>query len=152
MSGLPPLAGIGALRAWPSVVVTDDQIPAAEAVLARASSVVRRNAGKTFVDADGNLTDVPDGVAGIVVAAAARFWNNPNARIMLTAGGITEQFSQAIEAGVYLTQTEKDEITASSESTRPKLWTQPTQRDDRWDYLEWLDDGMNGDPFYIRIY
>jgi hypothetical protein len=148
-TALPPLAEVEDLRAWPGVSVSDDQESAAEAVLSRASAIVRRAAGKTWLNDDGSgLGDVPDGISSIVVQAAARFWNNPNGAVAITKGPFSEQFGQAVEAGVFLTQSEKDEISdaVSISGSRPKLWTQATTRDRCGADGVFLTDQYDGDP------
>jgi hypothetical protein len=135
---LPQLADVDQLRAWPGVDVPTEQEAAANAVLARASSVVRRQAGKTWVDTDGALSGVPPEIPGIVVETAARFWNNPHGASMVVRGPFTEAFSQALEAGVFLTQTQKDDIAAAVSARKSKLWTLGTTRDHE-----------DGDPVYV---
>src|SRR3954451_2801797 len=128
---LPALASVDDLRAWPGIEVADGQEAAADAVLARASAVVRRHARQMWIDVDGALAGVPAEIPGIVVETAARFWNNPHGASLVVRGPFTESFSQALEAGVFLTQTQKDDIDAIAGSSKPTggLWTLGTTRD-----------------------
>lgn len=145
-AALPPLASVAQLRAWPGVTVADGQEDAANAVLARASSVVRRAAGRTWVDPDGELEGVPAEIPGIVVESAARFWNNPHGASMIVRGPFTEQFAQALEAGVFLTQTQKDDVAAIVGNRRGGLWTLSTTREDCDTDAVYVSDQYGGDP------
>lgn len=148
-AALPPLAGVDDLRTWPGVTVADGQEDAATAVLARASSVVRRAAGRTWVDPDGQLVGVPPEVPGIVVESAARFWNNPHGASMIVRGPFTEQFAQALEAGVFLTQTQKDDVAAIVGNRSARLWTlSATRESDDGCGSVYVTDQFNGDPIY----
>lgn len=124
---LPPLADLAAFKLWPGVKVTTDQESSALAVLDAASAAARRRARKTWLNDDGSaLAGVPDGVPQVVVAAAARFWGNPQARLMLTAGAESEQWA-AVVAGISFTDDELATLLSAAGSTG--LWTLHTTRD-----------------------
>lgn len=73
---LPPLATVSDLAAWLGRAIPDAD-PRAGAVLSHASTRVRAYARQTWVDANGDLTDVPDVVRDVTVRVAARAWRNP---------------------------------------------------------------------------
>lgn len=77
----------------------------ADALLSDASTLVRHAAGATWVDAEGDLTDVPDLAVTITIAAAIRAWFNP--------AGVTAQQLGAVSvryADVWLTGKETDQL------------------------------------------
>ncbi|HET8581766.1 MAG TPA: hypothetical protein VFL65_00830 [Jatrophihabitans sp.] len=136
---LPALADLATFRQWPGVTVRDGDEQSAELVLAAASSALRRRAGKTWVDTDGKLAGVPDGLDLVAVAAAARFWINPEGRSLLQAGAESEQWAGVV-AGIAFTDDELATIAAAA--GRGGLWTLQTQRDDCvsaswWDPSTW---------------
>ena len=83
----------------------------ADRLLHAASNLVRRQARRTWLDASGNLEDdLPDELADITLAAAARYYVNPDAETQwssqvddaMDGGG-----RKVDESGMYLTASEK---------------------------------------------
>lgn len=119
---LPLLATVQDLADWigEDIDVTD---PRASAVLRRASALVRSEAGVQWED------DAPEDVQGVVIAAAARVWSNPNAAIQRTAGSFSERLSERAADGLYLTDEERRILSRYSQS-RFGVGTIRTFRDD----------------------
>ncbi|HLR84803.1 MAG TPA: hypothetical protein VK059_07615, partial [Nocardioidaceae bacterium] len=68
-----PLADVAALEKWLGEAITEDaDVQRAELVLRFASALVRREAGKTWINDDGELADVPDDVHLVTLAVAGR--------------------------------------------------------------------------------
>lgn len=108
MTALPPLATVSALAAWVGQAI-EPADPRAGAVLSGASALVRAFTGRTWVNDQDELDDVPDAVATIVVQAASRVWHNPSGAVSWTKGPFSERYSEsAVAAGLYLTDTEKE--------------------------------------------
>ena len=122
MAGAPaPLATVQDLADWLGEPLTDGTPDAVRAgqVLAYASMLVRDEAGTSFVDELGNLTDVPDKVRLVTLQVSARGFTNPeswgNERVDDWGGG-----GRPIEElGMYLTATERS-ILAEFRPSKPK--------------------------------
>lgn len=103
---LPPLADIEQFSArLPGGLDPADETRA-EALLEDASALVRSEAGVDWVDAGGELTDVPDIIRVTVLAAAKRAFINPDG---VTAEAIQDyqaSFSSA-SPDIYLTKQER---------------------------------------------
>jgi hypothetical protein len=97
-------------------------------VLDDASSLVRHVARRTWVDANGDLTDVPHIVVSITASVARRMWDNPTGAVHETAGPFSVRRSEQAGDVMYLTKTERSVL----ESMRPTsaVWTLSTQRAD----------------------
>lgn len=119
---LPLLATVQDLSDW---LGEDDLVgdPRATAVLRRASALVRSEAGVEWTDG------APEDVQGVVVAAAARVWSNPNAAIQRSAGSFSERLSERAADGLYLTDEERRILSRYSPS-RFGVGTIRTYRDD----------------------
>lgn len=72
-----PLADVAALEERLGVSLSGADVTRAAALLSDASALVRSEAGRTWLDADGALEDVPEVIAAVVLAAALRGWHNP---------------------------------------------------------------------------
>lgn len=119
---LAPLASREQLAArLPSGIATADEARA-DAVIEDASSLVRAEAGKTWVDDGGALTDdLPDVVVSVVLAAAKRAFVNPEELESVGLDGHTARFRD-----VYLTKAERRLVRQAA--GRTGLWTQSTTR------------------------
>lgn len=115
---LPPLAEVDDLETWMQIEISGSSTPRAAAILAAASTLVRRFTGSSWVDAEGEIDegDDPvmwDAVQQVVVLVAERVWKNPNG---LTQEG-TGPFSHTVEAwaalGCALRDEEKEMLTGS---------------------------------------
>lgn len=124
---LPPLASIEQFDSrLPGGLSTVDGARA-EATLEDASALVRAEAGQTWVDDAGELTDVPDICVSITLAAAKRAFVNPD---MLRSEAI-QDYQVAFGSSspdVYLTKAERDLIRRAV--GRAGLWTLSTTRSD----------------------
>lgn len=86
----------------------------AEALLSDASTLVRHETGRTWVDAEGDLVaDVPDLLVTITIAAAMRAWYNPAGIQAAQLGAVSVRY-----ADVWLTSVERDRL---SELTRSSI-------------------------------
>lgn len=124
---LPLLASIGQFQARLAGGIEEDDWARAEAALRDASALVRVETGLTWVDATGQLADVPDVVVAVVIAAARRAFVNPDG---LTAESIAD-YSQSFTPGssdIYLTKAERNAVRRVA--GRSGLWTLATTRVD----------------------
>ena len=115
MAALPPLASIEQLaELLGEDVVTDGR---ALALLEHASTLVRSQAGLTWVDAAGDLLpDIPPAASEVTAAVAARAWRRPDDTVQETTGPFSATFGGQ---GIYLTKWEKsvlqsDQVTGRS--------------------------------------
>ena len=127
---LPLLATVQDLADW----IGEDNLdgdPRATAVLRRASALVRSEAGMEWADGPGMewAGGAPEDVQGVVVAAAARVWTNPNAAIQRSAGSFSERLSERAADGLYLTDEERRILSRYSPS-RFGVGTIRTYRED----------------------
>lgn len=124
---LPRLASIQQFAARLPGGVNDDDLLRAEATLDDASALVRAEAGVTWVNASGELENVPDVIVTVVCAAARRAFVNPNG---LTAESIQDYQASFASASpdVYLTKQERNAIRRAV--GRSGLWTLRTTRSD----------------------
>lgn len=106
---LPLLAEVADLEARLGSQVDDET--KAEALLDYASALVRKHVGELWVDEEGDLTDLPDGVRQVVVEMVARAVDNP--RGVTQAQETVGPFSQGVSFGqdahqrIYLTKADK---------------------------------------------
>ena len=111
---LPPLALPSDLAAWVGQTIPFDD-PRAEAVLSASSALVRSYTGQTWVDGAGELDDVPDVVASVVIQVAARVWANPNGVVAATLDDGSLRWSEANASGLILTDADKAVLAAYQE-------------------------------------
>lgn len=119
---LPPLADVSDLAAWVGREIPDAD-PRAGAVLSAASALVRAFTAQTWVDDAGQLDAVPDEVAAVTVQVAARVWVNPSGLESVTLDDGTRRWGSAGGLGVYLTESEKEILSAHIEGGSPDLGT-----------------------------
>lgn len=109
---LAPLASIPAFEARLRRALTEEELPAAEASIDDASTLVRTTSGRTWVDAQGT----PDPrVAWIVLASALRGFRNPEGYQSETVGswtGVQAGRADDLASAVYLTRHERDALRA----------------------------------------
>jgi hypothetical protein len=78
----------------------------AEALISDASTLVRHEAGRTWVDAEGDLVvDVPDVAVMTAISAAIRAWYNPSQIESAQLGAVSIRYGD-----VWLTAVERDRI------------------------------------------
>lgn len=123
---LVPLASIVELERRIGETITDSkERDRALALLTDASTLVRHEAGRTWVDADGELTDVPDVAVAIALAAAMRSWYNPAGVESTQLGAVSVRFPD-----VWLTSRERDQLTSL---TRQGIISVDTSHGYGWD-------------------
>jgi hypothetical protein len=146
---LPPLVTVVDLRDLVGAPISDDK--RAEAVLSRASALVRSYTGQTWVDATtGVLSGVPDDVQTVVLAVAERIWTNPSGAIQITKGPFTTRLAESAGEGLYLTDTEKAILGKYRLSGTGGLWTMQRTRGDAYiGGTQYVPTGPppSGDPF-----
>ena len=122
----PPLASVldFAARTPGGVAVSDEE--RVEALLLDASSLARVEAGKTWVNDEGQLEDVPDVVAVVVIAAARRAFANPDGKKSETVEDYTYVREAGAGGGVYLTEAEKALVRRAA--GRSGVWSLPVTR------------------------
>jgi hypothetical protein len=116
---LPPLASLAELEIRAGA---QEEAARAGAVLVDASSLIRDEAGKTWVNDLGDLDTVPDMVVTLVLKVAKRAIDNPEG----LAGETYPEYAwrkEGAEDGVYLT--DKECKIARRLGGRTGLWTQP---------------------------
>lgn len=144
---LPALATVEELELETSEPIGEAEEQRAEWLLAKASALVRRYTRRTWVDANGVLTDVPDEVTIVTAQVAARVWSNPRGAIQEAAGGLSWRLPESAGLGMYLTDVEKSML----DGYRPTggLWALPTSNvdpfiaaveRDRWESRRFRDD------------
>lgn len=153
MAGLPPLSEVSDLEVRLRRTLEGEEIAAAAAALADASSLARAEGRQDWWTAEGGLT-VPDAVVTVVLAAAKRVFGNPDGLISETVGPFTRRRSDESASGVYLTETEKA-IVRRFRSTSPGLWTQRTTRLDPGDEAAgtvFLEDSFGSELLPVGTY
>lgn len=143
-----PFADTDQLASWVGEEISSSSdVARAEAMLTAASVLVRAEVGAAVADA---WDLVPEDVEIIVVQAAARVWFNPQGLIGDSIDDYSRRWeSDGTQVGAYLTQAEKDILSAYR--TKPKgLWTLGVTRDDPYDdqYLDVVNasDGHSQEP------
>ena len=104
----PSLAPVSALETRLGLAagtLSGADLARAEADLADASALIRAEAGKTWVDADGVTITAPEVVVTVCVRAAKRSFQNPEDLIGENVG---DYGTQRRETGVYLSDQEKE--------------------------------------------
>lgn len=123
---LPAFATIDDLDARNPAGIAGDETRA-QAALDDASALIRSAAGKTWVDDDNELANVPDIVVTICCRAALRSFTNPAGVTQQTAGPFSASYANG-STDVYLTKGERSEVRAAA--GKGGLWTQSTTRGD----------------------
>lgn len=109
---LPPLAEVSALEEWLGVTLTGAEATRAGAVLQHASSAIRAEVGRNFVDSEGDLVeDVPDNIVDLTVRLAARMWANPRGAVQDGVGPFNTTYGRSL-----LTDDERDQLSPTSPS------------------------------------
>jgi hypothetical protein len=126
---LAPLVDTADFKLWPGVIVDDTETASSDFVLLAASNFVRMESGNPSRWADEATDPCPPAVKTVVVQVAARVWRNPEGATMRTEGPFSEQFVQTVEAGLYLTDSER-RVVERANGARPGLWSLNVTRDD----------------------
>lgn len=105
---LPPLASVTNLSDWIGEPIAEEEDrKRAEGVLRLASALVRAFVGTRWYTDTGDLTDVPEGVADVTLAVAARGYTNPEGWTGERQDDWGGSGRKVEEAGLYLTASEK---------------------------------------------
>lgn len=138
---LPPLASTDDLAVWLGRAVSNED--QAEAVIAAASTLVRTETGRTYVDEDGNLEeDLPDAVRTVVVLVASRVLSNPDSYISETIAGYSYRVADGTVFGLELTDTERRMLGGTESaltSVRVESPPIPTSGSSFWSETELVD-------------
>lgn len=104
--------------------IKEDDEPRAQAALISASTKIRAEAGKLWVDTEGDLVDgIPDIIVEICLSSAKRAFDNPDETTSESIGTYSQTRSSP-EA--YLNSWERRQIRRAAGSTG--LWSLPTTR------------------------
>lgn len=145
---LPPLAIVRDLEdRMRRTFDTDEDLSWAESVLNEASTLVRAESGKDWLDPD-DATSVlaPDIVKTITVRVAQRAIQNPDGYSSESAGDYSYQRNGVGGDGsLFLTEWEKEML--GKVAGKSKLWTQPLTRGENYYCTEWLMDSFGTEPF-----
>lgn len=114
------LAGVSDLGDWLSETIAEDSAEAKRAALCLrlASALVRKETGRTWLQADGALVDpLPDDVHLVTLYCAGRVYDNREAQ---TTGGLDDYSEgwKVDESGAYLTASERNML-ADYRNSRP---------------------------------
>lgn len=143
------LASVADLQARLGRVFDVDETQQALALLDDASALVRDEAGRTWLDDSGALTEVPASIRAVVLRAAERAVRNPDGFRSESAGDYSYQRAET-ESGVFLTDAERRRIRQAI--GRSGLWTQPVTRGDEWWATGWVDDQFGAELFPLDVY
>lgn len=135
MTAPKPLAGVDALAEWLGEDIAADSADAKRALLClrMASTLVRQEAGQTWLTPGGELASPPEVAVMVTLYCAGRVYENREAQ---TRGGI-DDFTEGWkveEAGAYLTSSERRQLAALRPGTAG-LFTIATTRVDETDPL-----------------
>jgi len=103
---LPPLATVDDVTARAPDLRLDDNTQVT-ALLADASALVRSYTRQTWVDEEGNLTDLPDGLAGIVAMIVIRALRIPEGVTQETIGNYSVSYAPNATDRLYLSRADK---------------------------------------------
>lgn len=107
----PPLATVEDLEVALGAPVPDED--QALYLLRRASAIVRAYAGRTWLDDDGELADVPDDIPDLVVGMVERATRNPDGLTQQSSGPFSRSWGADAAHRIYMTRDEKMVIKAS---------------------------------------
>jgi hypothetical protein len=127
---LPPLAYVDDLVGWLGEPISESaDVARAEGALGLASSLVRKEAGLTWVTAGALDSPLPDEAVQVTLACAGRGYTNPEAEV---DGSLDDSRSRRIvqEAGLYLTASERSLLASLAVTPHRGLGTVQTTR---WD-------------------
>lgn len=114
---LPPLATVEALQVrLGGEVLTGAALARAQAALGDVSALVRLEAGRDWVAADGTTITAPEAVVAVVLAAARRGYRNPDGYQGENVGPYSYQYAQG-ETSAYLTSAEARIVRAAVSGT-----------------------------------
>lgn len=145
---LPSLAEVRDLEArMKRTFESNEDLAWAESVLDEASTIVREESGKSWLDPDDpSVIVAPDIVKTITLRVAQRAISNPDGYSAETAGDYSYQRNGVgPDGGLYLTPWEIEKL--RKVGGRNGLWTQPLTRGEEWYDTEWVMDQFGTEPF-----
>lgn len=115
----PPLATLADMEVRLGLVLepTEPDGLRAAAALDDASALVRLVAGRTWLDDDNELEDVPPVIVQVTVAAAIRAFQNPQGFTQASIGDVSVTFSARGGGSVYLTPDERRAVIRAAGGT-----------------------------------
>lgn len=116
----------------------------AKAALADASTLVRDEARRTWVDTSGVVT-APDVIIRVTLGAAQRNFSNPDDVVQEATGPFSRRYAEG-STGVYLTKKEVD-IVRRFRPTGGGLWSLRTERDGCDANTIWYQDTFGSEWF-----
>ena len=131
MASPESLAGVTDLADWLGEPIPEGTADAkrAEACLRVASALVRSEAGRTWLDEEGHLNDVPEEAVMVALYCAGRVYSNRDGQTRMGIDDYTEAW-KVEEAGAYLTASEKRMLAPLSASAFGSLGVIGTTRGD----------------------
>jgi hypothetical protein len=126
---------------------TDEDLSWAESVLNAASTLVRAESGKNWLDPDdATVVVAPDIIREIVIRVAERAIRNPDGLSSESAGDYSYQRNGVSGDGaMFLTDWELEML--RKVAGKGKLWTQQLTRGECYDSTEWVWDNFGTEPF-----
>jgi hypothetical protein len=127
---LLPLISTDQLAEWLGVEFDESEAQRAAAFITAASTAIRNETNKTYVNDDGDALEfgsdlTEDKVTTVAKIVAARVWNNPTGNIQETAGPFAETKGRDAAQVVYLTDADRKML---GKSTSLGIWTLDTTR------------------------
>lgn len=108
---LPALASVDALSLRLGVTLAGAEWERAAAVLDDASALIRSEAGRDWIDGEGQLADVPAVVEAVALAVAYRAFRNPEGLAQASLGDASVSYDRGDgHAAVYLTRDERRSV------------------------------------------
>ncbi len=148
----PPLATVENLSDWigEPIEAGEADYKRAEAVLRVASTLIRKETGRTWLNTAGDAVadDLPDEIYQVCVQAAARKFTNPDDYEQERQDDFYGS-KKVEEAGVYLTESERRMIAEYAADQHGGLRTIQTTRDD---FPATSDSLLTGDPILPPYY
>jgi hypothetical protein len=144
---LPALASVADLEARLGLdpeSLAGPELARARAALADASTLVRTEARRTWVDETGAVI-APDVIIRVTLGAAQRNYTNPDSVIQEATGPFSRRYADG-STGVYLTKAELD-IVRRFRPSGGDLWTLRTERDGVDAETIWYSDTFGTEPF-----
>lgn len=123
----PPLASTGDLATRMGEDIPTSELARAEWLLEFASDRIRARTGRTWLDEDGELVDVPDLARKVAVEMVVRAVTNPEGVTQETTGPFSVSFGSDAAQRIYIAREEREDL--RSLSARSGLGVISTTRD-----------------------
>jgi len=140
---LPSFAAPSDLAAWLNVTIAGSDEARATSILAAASTLLRQETRRSWVDDSNTLTEDSagqlDALKAVAVMVSARVYQHPDPTVVTedtseqlddhTVANRVAYSAEALAAGLYLTPSERRMLPVNA--TSGGLWVQPTSRGER---------------------